>query len=648
MQETEPRNLKVGVWKTWAMVICGVFVLILMALVVYGRTLRYEMIFDDYGAITVNDSIKKLTPLFGQPDGYGPLKPLPGTPLEARPLVNFTFALNYFFSQLDPVGYRWTNIAAHVCVACLLWAIVSATLRQPIFTRRFLRNRHWLGFWAAMVWMLHPTHTETVVYLTQRTELQMGLFYALTVYLAIRFWDSPRLITRAVWCALAIAASVCGMLSKEMMASVPAMVFFYEWIFIGGSIWTVVRRSWLLYLGLMLSWYPLVAIYSVGSGTPLAGFNNTISAYDFWLTQSNSFFVYWRLLFFPWPLLLHYHVPTLTTIYQAWPGVLGMALYLVATALCVWRRHVIGFSLLWFFAVLSPTLIVPLPHEEISERRLYVPLFAVVPYLTIVSILGTQSLLRKFTSYQPANVGNGEPQSETATGRALAIAPMLSLSLAYLLISVFTLPRLQHQSDLWLHVLKHQPNNTFAIASQGVEECNMGQCEAGLQKIQNAFDTDPKYRYYNVYLLQTLDDMQEYERLLAIAKKLYELFPDDAARAYVLAAAYEKNGMYADAINKYQEAIQLYPKSWEAHSALATLLAENNKFGEAIVHFEIATELHPDFMNCMNLVTMYINQHQEKKALGIGKLLLEAARKEKSPGEVEQIQLGLQELESQF
>jgi Flp pilus assembly protein TadD len=630
--------------------------LFIVAFAIYGPTHSYEMIFDDVSAIIDNKSIQHLCPLFGSPGEYGPLKPQPRTPVTARPLVSLTFAINYYFSEMDPAGYRVTHIIAHALVAIILWAIVSATLRQPSFQGRFDQNSQMLGLVAAMIWMLHPTHTETVVYLTQRTELQMGLFYALTVLCSIRFWESTRWGARLSWCAAAVASSVCGMLSKEMMASVPAMVFFYEWTFIGGSLWCQLKRSWPLYLGLVLSWVPLILIYARGDGTPGAGFNNTISAHDFWLTQANSFFTYWRLTLFPWPLSLQYHVAIRSSFAEAWLGVMGLGLYLSVCAFCVWRRTSLGYMLLWFFAVLSPTLILPLPHEEISERRLYVTLMAVIPFFVIGGWEAVQWLAEKVALLRRSGNTIATETIEAATieaaqkpvtgGTLIGASLMTGVAIAYFVICAVTLPRLQYRSEVWKHVLKHQPYNTFALCAQGIEDCNHGNCSEGLEKIRAAYDTDPGYEFFSRTLTEMLDNQREYKQLLVVCKQMDERFPSQAKWAYALAVALEKNEMYAEAMAKYRETIDLSPSDWTAHSALATLLAENNQLAEAIKHFEIATELHPDYVNCVNLMTLYLNSGQEERALNVGKKLLQAARTEKSAEEVEQIQRTLQQMES--
>ncbi len=609
---------------------------------VYGRTLHYDLIFDDYLTITTNDSIQKLFPLLGEAGEDGPLRPSRYMPLEVRPLVNLTFALNYHFSQLDPSGYRLWNIIAHIVVAAILWWIAVLTLRQPIFQGKFDGLSKSIGLGAALAWMVHPGQQDSVVYVTQRTELQMGLFYALTLLISISYWKAQSWWLKLAIVLVATSSSICGMLCKEMMASVPSMVAMYEWTFIGGSLWVILRRSWMLYVGLALSWLPIAWIYSSGAGTPMAGFNNLIPAYDYWLTQSNSFFHYWRLTFYPSPLLLHYYVPTLHTIAEAWLGVVAMLVYGVATVALVWRRSAFGFAMLWFFAVLSPTLIIPLPHEEIAERRLYVTLLGVIPILITTLVACILRLVTK------ASIDVSKVRANNLRNNLVAWIPMTLIVCALAMTSVNTVGRLEKSSEIWDYVIKYQPENYFALGYQGAEECKKGEVDSGLAKIYKAYDMDPTFPFVADNLTRTLDYIRDYPRLLVICREQYEMFPNKPSKVHALAVALEKNGLINEAIEKYRETVRLHPKSWDAHGSLATLLAETGKIDEAIEHFEISVSLREDCVNCTNLFMLYLNTLQGEKALELAPKLLRATRKEKSAAEAEQLERDIKQFEAQI
>src|SRR5207237_8334211 len=120
---------------------------------------------------------------------------------------------------------------------------------------------------AALVWAVSPLTTESVAYITQRTESMMGFFYLATLYASLRYWSAKSRPGRAAWLVLATVTGVLGMLSKEMMASAIAVVLLFERTFITGSFRRALKASWPLYLGLALGWIPILAINIHGPRT---------------------------------------------------------------------------------------------------------------------------------------------------------------------------------------------------------------------------------------------------------------------------------------------------------------------------------------------------------------------------------------------
>src|SRR5947209_11047931 len=82
------------IWSpTW-----GVCVALALSMgLVYGRALDAPFIFDDSASVTENVSILSLWPLIGTTEHRGPFNPGPELPTSGRPLVNLSFALNYYF-----------------------------------------------------------------------------------------------------------------------------------------------------------------------------------------------------------------------------------------------------------------------------------------------------------------------------------------------------------------------------------------------------------------------------------------------------------------------------------------------------------------------------------------------------------------------
>ncbi len=217
---------------------------------VYCPGIDGPLVFDDSATVADNPSIRQLWPLWGSDKGQSPLNPPDLNPLHGRPLVNLSLAVNYHLGQLDPQGYRILHIVAHIISAMLLWSIVARTLRLDYFQGRFDGAAELLAFAAALLWALHPLDTESVVYITQRTELLMGMFYLATVYSSLRYWAATRQPSRGLWLLVASLCCILGILCKETMASAPAMVLLYERTFLEQTFRRALRRSWPLYLGL--------------------------------------------------------------------------------------------------------------------------------------------------------------------------------------------------------------------------------------------------------------------------------------------------------------------------------------------------------------------------------------------------------------
>jgi hypothetical protein len=348
---------------------------------VYANSLSGPYLFDDENSIVGNATIRQLSPL------SVPLSPPRDTPVAGRPLVNLSFAINYAADGLDVGGYHVVNIAIHVLAALVLFGIVRRTLIN-------LRATHAsplpvgdaatpLAFFCALIWMLHPLQTEAVNYLTQRTESLMGLFYLLTLYLSIRRWN-----------VAAVIACAAGMACKESMATAPLMVVLYDRVFTFDSFRAAFRARKALYAGLAGTWLVLAALVASVPRTTV-GFGGATSSWVYLLNQVEMITRYLWLTIWPRALVLDYGLPQALALGDVWPqAAFVVALGLAAVvALVRWPR--IGFLAAWFFITLGPTSsFVPIQTEVGAERRMYLPLAALV----VLVVVGVAYVGRVFTA----------------------------------------------------------------------------------------------------------------------------------------------------------------------------------------------------------------------------------------------------------
>src|SRR4029079_16286961 len=97
------------------------------------------------------------------------------------------------------------------------------------------------------------------------------------------------------------------------------------------------------------------------------------------LNQSVMIVRYLRLAFWPRGLVLDYGEPTSVVFSEVAPYMLAVGALLAGTVVALARNRPVGFLGAWFFLTLAPTSsIMPISTEVGAERRMYLPLMAVV------------------------------------------------------------------------------------------------------------------------------------------------------------------------------------------------------------------------------------------------------------------------------
>uniref|UniRef100_A0A673HQ61 Protein O-mannosyl-transferase TMTC3 n=1 Tax=Sinocyclocheilus rhinocerous TaxID=307959 RepID=A0A673HQ61_9TELE len=132
----------------------------------YWNSLFCGFVFDDVSAILDNKDLRPTTPLQNLF-----LNDFWGTPMSEershksyRPLTVLTFRLNYLFSELSSSSYHLLNVVLHA-VVCVLFLH---------FCRLLLDRR--TSLIAALLFAVHPIHTEAVTGVVGRAELLSSIF----------------------------------------------------------------------------------------------------------------------------------------------------------------------------------------------------------------------------------------------------------------------------------------------------------------------------------------------------------------------------------------------------------------------------------------------------------------------------------------
>jgi tetratricopeptide (TPR) repeat protein len=179
----------------------------IMGFAVYAECLSYDFVWDDRSLILRDVRIRSVSGVFeafssdffrnsDETVRYG----------YYRPLVTVSYALDFWLWRTDPMGYHLTNILAHI--ACSLGLLVLA---------RHMRLSVGVATAITLVFAAHPLHTESVSWVSGRTDVLATLF----VLPYLLWFDHDSRMRRA----LGYIGFTAAIFSKEVTLAAPGVAF---------------------------------------------------------------------------------------------------------------------------------------------------------------------------------------------------------------------------------------------------------------------------------------------------------------------------------------------------------------------------------------------------------------------------------------
>lgn len=355
------------------------FIAAAVAFLIYANTFNHQYALDDVAVIYQNKFVQQgvagipeiLTTFYWQ--GYWDQNAGLYRPMS---LIMFAFEWQFFPNQ--PFIGHFMNAVTYALICFLIVIVFFRLLPQfsPLFSLAI-----------ALVFALHPLHTEVVANIKSRDEILSLLFFLISILHLIQYHKTGKKIS---WIYTGLFFFL-ALMSKE---GALLFLFIYPLIF-----YFFTKTSWKK-IGIFT--VPLVLIAGIWFGlhewvisqAPMAKKeytymdNSLVIAPDIISRMATAFSTmgkYFKLLIYPHPLSYDYSYPQVQIV--SWsnpsafiPFILCLALFLYA--LKDWnKKSIISFSILFFFITLSLTSnIFILIGATMAERFLFVPSlgFAVV------------------------------------------------------------------------------------------------------------------------------------------------------------------------------------------------------------------------------------------------------------------------------
>ncbi len=554
--------------------------LVALGLMAYVNCLSSEFVFDDL--LFIDSSTLDLCSLKW-------LVPKTDLPIKGRPLVGLTFVANFAFGRANPESYHLFNMVVHLACSLALFGVVRRTIQRSDYSHDSESQATGFAFAVALLWMVHPLQTECVNYVSQRSESMAALFILLSLYCAIRSNETAR---RSRWIALAGVASWAGALCKETAVIGPLLILLYDFAFSRVSLRDVLRERWRVYLVAFSCWIPAALLLYFVPRTETIGTSADVTVLQYALNQSILIIEYLRLAFWPDLLVIDYGRPDAVAWLGALPSLIAV-FSLLGFTLAVYRRFpVIGYLLLSIFLLLAPTSsLLPINSEVGAERRMYLPLAAIV----VLVVLGARECIgRCFRWFEL-----GKTMTPTARTNSVLAQTFLQQFLVLAVVVALGMRTVDRNRDyanpitLWKQAVAAYPENPRAWSWLALELSRVDRVAA--RRVTDEMAS----RWHDNWSIQ-FDAAEAYFCMYRDTEKAHQYFRqvvalDPAHPRARLRLVWVLAGCADEGLRNGQEAYQIatslraeYPYSPEVLDALAIAQAECGDFESAIANAEAA------------------------------------------------------------
>jgi tetratricopeptide (TPR) repeat protein len=267
-----------------------------------------------------------------------------------RPLLKLSYALSWSAGG-GTLAFHVVNVALHAANVLLVWAIL-----RELWGRMGAGDARLAAFASALLFALHPAHTEAVTYISGRSVSMMAFFYLASVLAYLR--DAPRWISPALFLA--------ALATKEVAVTLPAALLLCEALDARRpfDLRAALGRQWLHWLALAAGIALMAALprYREMLETSLAlrGLREQLAL------QAAAIGRHAGVLVLAVPPNIDPEVPFMPTV-VGWAILAAIAVGFALLRVQPWY----ALALLWFFLHLAPTNSLLARVDAVNDRQLY-------------------------------------------------------------------------------------------------------------------------------------------------------------------------------------------------------------------------------------------------------------------------------------
>lgn len=561
----------------------GYALLAACACLVYVNSLHNPFHYDDFHSIVHNERLRSLEEIprfFVDPTAFS------SEPENAmyRPLLLLTFAVNFAVSGYQTWSYHLLSLAIHVGCVLLVMAL-----------GRRLLGGGWGAWWAALLFAVHPINSESLNYISSRSEIMAALPSLLACWLFLQIEQRGR------WAAIGtVVAYALALLSKSVSIVIPAVLLVY--VLLLERRWC---REW-TYLFSALGGVALLYIAGIWTFFARATLEQPVRGFDeqFW-TQCKALIFYAKMLLWPEGLSVDHQFlisdslfdPIAASAFVCVGSLLFLAFYHV-------RRHPLpAFFLVWFLVTLAPSSLVPL-NVLVNEHRLYVPGIAFCwslgygldrlreKWVTSDALLAGMAVVIALAMAWTTFQRNAVWSSPLTLWRSAALnAPLMARPYMYW---GEALEKEGHSGEAiaaYRHALRRDPGFAAVYYRLGMSYLTTGQNKSAVDALSRGTEVDPVDGAMWASLGEALRGMGRWDESLQAYQRAALLLPQDSAVLNNLGNTYQVLNQPQRALEAHMSAVKVTPDDAQTQVNLGNAFTMLGQHKEALQAFRRAVEL---------------------------------------------------------
>ena len=547
----------------------SIFFLIVIILICYGNTLFNGFVYDDRFVILNSPLITSFQNL---PDLFSHSYFLKTVELSYRPVVTFSYFIDYFLWGKSAFGYHLTNLLIHILNSIILFLILCELMNSfveekdrrltsiPLFSISLFR----IAIIPTLFFAIHPVTTEAINSISYREDLLATLFVLLSFFLFI-FYLKKR--NSLIYIILSLISFFFAVFSKESAIVFPLLLFLILKMKLFNSEGNY-RKSYFYFIPILpiLTFYIFIRFYLMNPAT----YNPDARHYNLYENFLNFFYLFnhnLRVLIIPLFLRADYvfNPASQDTLFSNLIYSISFLLYGFLIFYFIKRNRIISFGLLWIFICLLPVSNFISLINPIADRYLYFPSigisFIIIGLVNSIFIT-SQSVQKRFSCDYQSDKVDKKSEGFINLIRNHYIVFLITSSFILLCYSYLIVNRNIEWSDeklLWESNLKYEPNSIRAYNGLAL----IAQMEG---------DIDKEIEYLKVGL---------------------DIKSNDIKMLNNLGVMYMKKGEWGKAIDTFQRVLNLDPQHPSSHYNLfhCYLARQPVDLDKAKYHLEMAKSL---------------------------------------------------------